>query len=54
MKCCVVTCGVVTQTRANQTVVVAVAFDVAVRSHRGHAAATYVYRGIDGRVATRR
>lgn len=43
--------GVVTQSRVNQTVVVAVAFDVTARSARGHASATYVYWGVNGSVA---
>lgn len=49
---CVVTDGVVTQTRANTTAVVAVAFDVTVRGSSGTASATVVVRGVRGAVAT--
>jgi hypothetical protein len=48
---CVVTDGVVTQPRANDTVAVAVAFDVTVRGPRGTVAATFVIRGVRGAVA---
>lgn len=50
---CVVTGGIVTQTRANATAVVAVGFDVRVRSPDGTAAATFVVRGVRGAVADR-
>ncbi|MFC6987941.1 hypothetical protein ACFQJD_19075 [Haloplanus sp. GCM10025708] len=49
---CAATGGVVAQSRANQTVVVAAAFDVTARSARGHASATYVYWGVNGSVAS--
>jgi hypothetical protein len=45
---CVADRGIVTQSRANQTSVVAVAVDVGVRSTRGRASATYVYWGVNG------
>jgi len=48
---CAVADGVVTQTRANSTALVAVAFDVSVRSSGGTATATVVIRGVRGRVA---
>jgi hypothetical protein len=49
---CVAADGVVTQTRANSTALVAVAFDVSVRSPGGTATATVVIRGVRGVVAT--
>jgi hypothetical protein len=49
---CAVDDGVVTQTRANSTALVAVAFDVTVRGPEGTAAATVVIRGVRGMVAT--
>jgi|GEM_PF-2218427 len=48
---CVATDGVVTQTRANATAVVAIAFDVSVRGPDGSATATVVVRGVRGAVA---
>ncbi|MFB6102184.1 MAG: hypothetical protein ABEJ73_06420 [Haloplanus sp.] len=51
---CVVTDGVVTQTRANDTALVAVAVDVVVRGPDGTAEATFVVRGVRGAVADRR
>jgi len=48
---CAVSDGIVTQTRANSTALVAVAFDVSVRSADGTATATVVIRGVRGRVA---
>ena len=50
---CVTTDGVVTQTRANSTALVAVAFDVSVRGPDGTVAATVVIRGVRGAVADR-
>ena len=50
---CAVDDGVVTQTRANSTALVAVAFDVTVRGPDGTATATVVIRGVRGRVADR-
>lgn len=47
---CVVTDGVVTQTRANTTVLVAVAVDVRVTAPDGTAEATFVIRGVRGTV----
>lgn len=49
---CVATDGIVTQSRTNQTVVVAAAFDVSARSARGRASATYVYWGVNGSVVS--
>lgn len=51
---CAVDDGVVTQTRANSTALVAVAFDVTVRGPDGTATATVVIRGVRGAVAERR
>ena len=51
---CAVADGVVTQTRANSTALVAVAFDVTVRGPDGTATATVVIRGVRGAVAERR
>jgi hypothetical protein len=51
---CRVSDGVVTQRRANRTALVAVGFDVTVRSPRGTVAATFVVRGVRGAVADRR
>jgi hypothetical protein len=51
---CAVTDGVVTQTRANSTGLVAVAFDVTVRGPDGTAAVTVVIRGVRGTVAAAR
>ncbi|MEF8856016.1 MAG: hypothetical protein V5A16_01200 [Haloplanus sp.] len=48
---CVVTDGVVTQTRANSTALVAVAVDISVRGPDGAARATVVVRGVRGAVA---
>lgn len=48
---CVVTDGVVTQTRANATALVAVALDVRVRGPDADARATFVIRGVRGSVA---
>jgi hypothetical protein len=48
---CVVTDGVVTQTRANTTALVAVALDVRVRGPDGTAETTLVIRGVRGSVA---
>lgn len=48
---CVVTEGVVTQTRANSTALVAVAVDISVRGSDGTATATVVIRGVRGAVA---
>jgi len=48
---CAVTDGIVTQTRANSTALVAVAFDVTVRGPDGTARATVVVRGVRGVVA---
>lgn len=48
---CAVSDGVVTQTRANSTALVAVAFDVSVRGPDRTATATVVIRGVRGRVA---
>jgi len=48
---CTVTDGVVTQTRANSTALVAVAFDISVRGAEGTAASTVVVRGVRGVVA---
>jgi hypothetical protein len=48
---CVTTDGVVTQTRANSTALVAVAFDVSVRGPDGTVAVTVVIRGVRGAVA---
>ncbi|AZH24531.1 DUF7261 family protein [Haloplanus aerogenes] len=50
---CVVTEGVVTQTRANTTVLVAVAVDISVRGADGTATATVVVCGVRGAVAAR-
>jgi hypothetical protein len=50
---CVTTDGVVTQTRANSTALVAVAFDIVVRGPDGTARATVVIRGVGGAVADR-
>ncbi|AXG09380.1 DUF7261 family protein [Haloplanus rubicundus] len=51
---CAVDDGVVTQTRANSTALVAVAFDVTVRGPDGTATATVVIRGVRGVIADRR
>ena len=51
---CAVADGVVTQTRANSTALVAVAFDVTVRGPDGTATVTVVIRGVRGAVAERR
>ena len=48
---CAVADGVVTQTRANSTALVAVAFDVTVRGPDGTATATVVIQGVRGVVA---
>jgi hypothetical protein len=48
---CVATEGVVTQTRANSTALVAVAVDISVRGADGTATATLVVRGVRGAVA---
>lgn len=48
---CVATDGVVTQTRANSTALVAVAVDISVRGPDGTARATVVVRGVRGAVA---
>jgi len=49
---CAVTEGIVTQTRANTTALVAVAVDITVRGADGTARATVVVRGVRGAVAT--
>lgn len=51
---CVVTDGVVTQTRANTTTVVAVAFDLHVRGPQSTTEATVVVRAVGGVVARER
>jgi hypothetical protein len=51
---CAVADGVVTQTRANSTALVAVAFDVTVRGPDGRATVTVVIRGVRGVVADHR
>ncbi|WP_251341431.1 DUF7261 family protein [Haloplanus halophilus] len=51
---CLTTDGVVTQTRANTTALVAVAVDVRVGGPDGAARATFVVRGVRGAVADRR
>ncbi|WP_248897843.1 DUF7261 family protein [Haloplanus halobius] len=50
---CIVTDGVVTQTRANSTALVAVAVDVRIQGPDGTARATFVVRGVRGAVADR-
>jgi hypothetical protein len=50
---CVVSDGVVTQTRANSTALVAVAVDISVRGPDGTARATVVIRGVRGAVTDR-
>jgi len=51
---CVASDGVITQTRANTTALVAVAADVSVRGPDGTAHATFVVRGVRGAVADHR
>jgi len=48
---CVATEGIVTQTRANSTALVAVAVDISVRGADGTATTTLVVRGVRGAVA---
>jgi len=48
---CVATEGIVTQTRANSTALVAVAVDISVRGADGTATTTLVIRGVRGAVA---
>jgi hypothetical protein len=50
---CVVTDGVITQTRANSTALVAVAFDITVRGPDETVAVTVVIRGVRGAAADR-
>jgi len=51
---CVASGGVITQTRANTTALVAVAVDVSVRGPDGTARATFVVRGVRGAVSVGR